>query len=101
MSVATIFQYLFYNPPTFQQLHGGKRTVWQEVKRIDFVGTFLLTTGVMMFLLGISWGGQPAPWSSARILSLIIIGILCLVTFVFWEIYARIPNPVVPMYFFK
>jgi hypothetical protein len=101
MSVATIFQYLFYNPPTFQQLHGGKRTVWQEVKRIDFVGTFLLTTGVMMFLLGISWGGQPAPWSSAKILSLIIIGILCLVAFVFWEIYARIPNPVVPMYFFK
>ena len=54
MGVATIFQYLFYNAPTFQLLHGGKRTIWQEVKRIDFVGTFLLTTGVMTLLLGIS-----------------------------------------------
>ena len=56
MGLALLLQILFYHPPSFQQLHGGKRTVMQEVKRIDFVGIFLMVAGLSMFLLGISWG---------------------------------------------
>lgn len=56
MGIAIILQYFFYKPPSFQQLHGGKRTLMQEVKRIDFVGIFLLVAGLAMFLLGVSWG---------------------------------------------
>lgn len=56
MTCAFGLQFLFYHPPTFQQLHGGKRTVMEEVKRIDFIGAFLMATGLTLFLLGISWG---------------------------------------------
>lgn len=56
MAFAFVLQFMFYHPPTFQQLHGGKRTVMEEVKRIDFVGALLLATGLTLFLLGISWG---------------------------------------------
>lgn len=56
----------------------------QEVKRIDFVGLFLLTAGIVLFILGISWGGQPVPWKSAQILCLLIIGFVLCVLFVLW-----------------
>lgn len=46
-------------------------------------------------------GGQPLPWSSARILGLIISGGITLVIFGFWEAYSNRPNPLVPMYVFK
>lgn len=100
MGVAAVLQFLFYKPPSFQQLHGGKRTVMEEFKRIDFVGAFLLTAGLALFLLGVSWGkklnlciqlkanrslgGSPLPWTSARILCLLIIGGVVLIVFVFW-----------------
>jgi hypothetical protein len=59
MGCAFIMQFIFYHPPTFQQLHGGKRTVMEEVKRIDFVGAFLMASGLTLFLLGVSWGWFP------------------------------------------
>ncbi|OQU97446.1 hypothetical protein CLAIMM_03376 [Cladophialophora immunda] len=101
MGAAAALQIFFYHPPSFQQLHGGKRTVMEEVKRIDFVGIFLMTAGLSMFLLGVSWGGSPLPWTSARILSLLIVGGVTLVVFVFYEIYSGVANPLIPMYFFK
>lgn len=111
----------------------------QEIKRVDFGGIFLMTAGLSMFLLGVSWGGcyfpsfsrcfviadlaggSPLPWTSPRILSLLIVGGLTLVAFVFYgkhmsrdveprttsahhcdlEIYAGVHNPLIPMYFFK
>ncbi|KAK4947679.1 hypothetical protein LTR10_013625 [Elasticomyces elasticus] len=101
MGLAFVLQILFYHPPSFRHLHGGKRTVMQEVKRIDFVGIFLMVAGLSMFLLGISWGGSPLPWTSPRILCLVIIGGVTLIAFVLYEIYSGVPNPLVPMYFFK
>lgn len=56
IAAASVLQFFFYHPPTFQQLHGGKRTVMDELKRVDFVGIFLLVSGLVLFLLGVSWG---------------------------------------------
>lgn len=91
IAVAITLQFFFYHPPTFQQLHGGKRTVMQEVKRIDFGGIFLLVSGLALFLLGVSWGGQSTTltWTSARILALLIVGGLLIIAFVFYGKIAR------------
>lgn len=56
MSLAIVVQILFYRPPNFEQLHGQDRTRKQELKRVDWVGIFLLVSGLILFLLGISWG---------------------------------------------
>lgn len=56
MGIAAILQFSFYHPPSFQQLHGGKRTLMEEFKRIDFIGIFLMVAGLSLFLLGVSWG---------------------------------------------
>ena len=56
MGVSIVLQFFFYHPPSFRQLHGNDRTVMQEVKRIDWIGAFLLVAGLVLFLLGVSWG---------------------------------------------
>lgn len=53
----------------------------EEFKRIDFVGAFLMATGLCLFILGVSWGGNPEPWDSSKILGLLITGILVLIIF--------------------
>jgi hypothetical protein len=56
-------QIVFYKPPNFRQLH-GERTVMQELKRVDWVGIFLLVSGLLTFLLGISWGKLDIPFQA-------------------------------------
>ena len=56
MGIALILMVLFYHPPSFRQLHGNGRTRMDEVKRIDWIGMLLLVAGLVLFLLGVSWG---------------------------------------------
>lgn len=96
-----IMQIFLYHPASFTQLHGGRRSKAQEFKRIDHAGLFLLIAGLTMFLLGVSWGGNPQPWTSGRILGLIITGGIILIVFVIYEAYTPSPNPMVDVTLFK
>ncbi len=98
--IGTILWYFFYHPPSFTQLHGTKISRRKELARIDYLGTLLLVGGLVIFLLGVSWGG-PYPWSSGRVLGLLIPGAIILVAFVLYEIFGKIQNPIVPMHFFR
>lgn len=101
VGVGWIIQIFVYKPPNFQQLHGSHRTKRGEVKRIDFGGIFLLIAGLTLFLLGVSWGGNPQPWTSGRILGLVISGGLTLVAFVIYEAYTPSPNPFIELRLFR
>ncbi|EXJ70269.1 uncharacterized protein A1O5_06337 [Cladophialophora psammophila CBS 110553] len=101
MFPAIILQLVYYRPPGFKRLHGNTRTWSEEIKRVDIVGAILLSAGLCLFILGISWGGQPLPWTSSRILGLTISGGITCVIFTLWEIYSKVPNPLVPMYVFR
>lgn len=73
----------------------------RELQRMDHLGLFLLVAGLTMFLLGVSWGGNPKPWHSGLILGLLITGGVLLVVFVLWEAYTPSPNPIVDLKLFK
>jgi predicted MFS family arabinose efflux permease len=75
-----LYQFL-YHPPTYKQLHVHGKTKWQAFKELDFIGIFLFIAGCTLFLIGVSWGGQAYPWTSAHVLCTIIIGIFTLVGF--------------------
>jgi hypothetical protein len=92
---------IWYHPPSFVQLHGKAPRRMNELKRTDWVGIFLLIAGLCLLILGLSWGGQPYPWSSARILGLLIPGICICVIFVLYEVYARPELPIYDMRLFK
>lgn len=83
-SVALIFFLFFYWPPTYDHLHVNGKTRLEQIKTIDYIGIFLFTAGIVLFLLGISWGGPVYPWKSDEVICGIVIGALTLVAFIFW-----------------
>ncbi|KJR86830.1 siderophore iron transporter [Sporothrix schenckii 1099-18] len=91
---------LFYFPPSFHQKHGAD-TIMRWVKNYDYVGMFLYVAGLLLFILGLSWGGSIYPWKSAGVIAPIIIGFLCLVALMVYEAKANIAEPLVPMHLFK
>jgi MFS family permease len=59
--MSIILYFLFYSPPTYALLHVNDKTQLQQVKTLDFVGVFLYSAGLVLFLMGVSWGGSSYP----------------------------------------
>jgi MFS family permease len=99
---ALILLFFAYHPPTFETKHqyDGK-TKLQLVRELDFVGLGLFSTGCILFLLGINWGGRQYPWKSAAVLVPIVIGVISLVSLGFWSAYANLEYPLMPPRLFK
>lgn len=81
--IASILFFLFYHPPTFHLLHRN-RSKMEQIKRIDYVGLILFTGGLSVFLIGLSWGSGSYPWSSAHVITTIVVGGVSLVAFVLY-----------------
>ncbi|KAL9947341.1 hypothetical protein ACHAQF_007394 [Verticillium nonalfalfae] len=64
------------------------------------LGIFLWTAGLTLLLMGVSWGGNMYPWKSAATISSLIIGASLLVALFFWEGYADLKYPAIPIKFF-
>ncbi|KAK1998455.1 major facilitator superfamily transporter [Colletotrichum falcatum] len=60
--------------------------VGAKLKRFDWLGSFLFTAGSTSFLFGISTGGVMYEWSSFRCLLPLLLGVLIVVGFGFWEL---------------
>lgn len=73
----------------------------QQLKDFDFIGCLLFTAGLLLFVMGLSWGGGLYPWKSGHVIATIVVGSLCLITFFLWEIYVPLKEPLVPMHLFK
>ncbi|KAI9731210.1 MAG: hypothetical protein M1834_005403 [Cirrosporium novae-zelandiae] len=97
-----ILFFIFYFPPTFAMKHStDKRSKMEVVKNFDYLGLFTFSAGLLLLLLGLSWGGVLYAWKSAAVVSTIIIGGLLLFFFAFWELKYPLKEPLVPMYLFK
>ncbi|KAK2929809.1 MFS transporter superfamily [Fusarium oxysporum f. sp. vasinfectum] len=100
LSVITLALYQFlYHPPTFSQLHVGKTRI-QQTKELDWIGMSLFTTGCVLFLVGLSWGGTTYSWKSAEVLCTLVTGIMTLAGF-FEEAYFCSVKPLIPPSVFK
>ncbi|KDN68105.1 hypothetical protein CSUB01_09559 [Colletotrichum sublineola] len=72
----------------------------KNVKKIDYAGSLTSSTGVVLLLIPISGGGAYFPWNSAMVISMLTIGAISLVSFVFveWK-FAKLP--MMPVSIFK
>ncbi|KAK2015878.1 MFS general substrate transporter [Colletotrichum eremochloae] len=72
----------------------------KNVKKIDYAGSLTSSTGVVLLLIPISGGGAYFPWNSAMVISMLTIGAISLVAFVFieWK-FAKLP--MMPVSIFK
>lgn len=73
---------------------------WTTIKHFDIVGTLLTVCGIGMFSAALSLGeSAPQGWKTAYVLTLLIVGIILMIAFVFWELW--FDNPIVPMSIWK
>lgn len=92
--------YFFYHPPTFH-MKNRTTTKWAMMKNFDIVGFILFTGGLLIFLMGLSWGGTVYPWNSAHVIGTMVVGFAACVAFVFWELMVDLKEPLMPMHLFK
>lgn len=72
--------FFFYHPPNYGLLHQGQ-SMRRELRRLDYIGLVLYCGGLIMLLLGISWGGKVHPWSSATVIGLLVGGIATIIIY--------------------
>lgn len=72
-----------------------------QLKRQDGVGFVLFTGGLILFIMGLSWGQVVYPWDSAHVIATIVVGFLALVAFVVWDAYGHRGDPLLPLHLFK
>jgi hypothetical protein len=90
-----ILVFLFYHPIN-QYIREKGKTRTQQAMSLDWVGFFLLASGLVLFLTGITFGGNRFPWASAGTIAPIVIGFTLLVALGFWEAYATLDYPLFP-----
>lgn len=57
----------------------------ERLKRKDWIGITILTGSLISILYGITSGGVLHPWKSASVIASIVIGVLGVLLFVFYE----------------
>lgn len=77
-----------------------KTPIIEGLIAIDWLGSLLVVGGTLLFLFGLSYGGQSFPWSSATVICLIVFGILTLMLFILVD-WKAAKYPVMPMRIFQ
>jgi hypothetical protein len=84
----------------YLHLDNPKTPVWEGLKAVDWAGSLSIVGGTLMLLLGLEFGGVTYPWNSAKVICLIVFGVVVAGLFVLneWK-FAR--YPVMPLRLFK
>lgn len=78
---------ILYNPPP-RPLQRSL-TLREKLARLDWIGYILLTIGLVLFTIGLSWGNNPYPWSDARVLAPLIVGFCFFIGLIVHQTYSR------------
>lgn len=83
-----------------------RRTLAKElIKRFDWIGIVLYTLSLLLFLMGLNWGGGLYAWDSAHVVGTLVAGAVGFIIFIIWEAYLPriMPNsePFLPLHFFR
>ncbi|KAF9459239.1 MFS multidrug transporter [Collybia nuda] len=79
----------------FMRLPTPPGTLREKVKKMDWIGNFLVVSSTTSLVIALTWGGARYPWSSARVLVPLILGIVGLLAFFIHEMFAA-THPMVP-----
>ncbi|RHZ50111.1 hypothetical protein Glove_505g7 [Diversispora epigaea] len=93
-ALITIFIILLLNIPS------PPGSLEEKLKRVDWLGTLLIAISTISFLLPLQYGGIEHSWNSPLVITLLILGVLGFVAFVYVETFISI-EPIVPVKLFK
>ncbi|KAJ3093377.1 hypothetical protein HK100_006640 [Physocladia obscura] len=80
--------------------NNNKEPLCDSLQRIDWIGAFLLITGVICLLIPIQGGGSQYAWNSSTVIVLFILGFFFIGAFVYFEGWAA-KNPLLPFSLFN
>ncbi|KAF2116542.1 fungal trichothecene efflux pump [Lophiotrema nucula] len=83
--IGLVLTVIFYHPPPRVNSEGLTRG--EILRQIDYVGGFLSIGGMLLFMMGMQWGGYQYKWSTAHVLAPLILGLALIVAFIVWELY--------------
>lgn len=72
-----------------------------ELKKIDYIGSSILTASVVMLLVALSTGGAPNPWSHPAVALPLMFGLMGLIAFICWERSPYCAHPIMPPHVFS
>ncbi|KAJ8064658.1 hypothetical protein OCU04_006980 [Sclerotinia nivalis] len=75
-------------------------SIFARIKKLDLIGTVILIPAVICLLLALQWGGTTYPWSSAKIIGLLVGSILLFILFITSQIILG-DKGILPPRFFK
>lgn len=83
-AILTVF--LYHPPPTERQalLHSK-----EKLKQLDWVGYGLLSFGLVLFSIGLSWSENPFPWSNAHTSATFSVGLFLAILLCVYEIFIK------------
>ncbi|KAF2110188.1 fungal trichothecene efflux pump-domain-containing protein [Lophiotrema nucula] len=96
--ISLVGSFIFYNPPSKPLRNITRRQLLGE---IDYLGIFLYSSGLTLFLLGLGWGGISYPWKSAAVLAPIVIGALLFTSTFVWDFSGKPKRPLFPYRLFS
>ncbi|KAL3483069.1 major facilitator superfamily domain-containing protein [Aspergillus germanicus] len=73
----------FYHPMPRPNPEGI--SVARRIQKLDWLGIFLVSAGVTLFLVGLQYGDNPYPWTSPIVLGTLIPGATLCLLFCLWE----------------
>ncbi|KKY36479.1 putative efflux pump antibiotic resistance [Diaporthe ampelina] len=83
----------------FLRLKSLEEPLSTRFARLDWIGSLMFTVGAAAFVLPLSWAGNLYPWSSWKTIVPLVIGMLVLLVFAFYE--AKPEAPLFPHRIFK
>lgn len=86
--VGAAFLLYAFKPPT------PKGNLKEKLAKIDYIGTFLLVCGLVLILLGLTFGGNEFAWKSAAVIACFTLGGLLTIVFLVYNFrYSK--NPII------
>ncbi|KAJ5183794.1 hypothetical protein N7492_001410 [Penicillium capsulatum] len=84
----------------FLKLNIVPSSLGEKLRRIDYAGTVLFVGSMSAFLIPLTWGGVSYAWDSWRTLVPLIIGVVGLLVFSYYE-YRFAADPIIPPVIFQ
>lgn len=91
--IATVGTVLFYHPPGRIFRNRSKRQILYE---LDYVGIFLYSAGVSLFLFGLGLPGNGHPWRSPAVIALLATGVVLFLATFAWDLSGHTARPLFP-----